>query len=43
MGREGSPAAPGAAKAQRVDAAQIALARPDALARDERAMQAVIA
>jgi hypothetical protein len=43
MGREGSPAAPGAAKGQRIDAAQISLARPDALARDERAMQAVIA
>jgi len=43
MSRERSPAAPGAAKAQRIDAAQIALARADALARDEPAMQAMIA
>jgi hypothetical protein len=43
MSRERSPAALGAAKTQRIDASQIALARPDALARDERAMQAVIA
>jgi hypothetical protein len=41
MGRERSPAALGAAKAQRIDAAQIGLARADALARAKRAMQAV--
>jgi hypothetical protein len=43
MRRERPPAASGAAKGQRIDAAHIALTRPDALARDERAMQAVIA
>jgi hypothetical protein len=40
---ERPPTALGAAKGQRIDAAHIALACSDALARDERAMQAVIA